>query len=101
MQLTGWQQYGYLLLLPDADIKHVSATLPKHSLETAHRAKAWCRFPLLKLEGGTHSVEVVIMNGPVIGGAATVGTTLAFDLQHGLNCRVLSPSVSSKPVATL
>jgi hypothetical protein len=91
-------------LLPDADIEHLFATLPKPSLETAHSPKAWCDVSLLKLEGhsgGTHSVKLDNMSGPIIGAAAIGCTTLTFDFQHSLNCRVLSPLVSSKAIATL
>ncbi|DBA94576.1 TPA: hypothetical protein ACH3X1_002160 [Trebouxia sp. C0004] len=97
-------KYGYMSLLPDADSEKFSATLPKHFVINANSAKAWCKVPLLKPEGhsgGTCSVKLHNMSGHIIGGAAIVSITLAFDFQHGFNCRVSSPSVSSKPVAIL
>ena len=72
-------------LLSDADIEHICATLPKHPLEPAHSAKARCKFALLKLEGhsgGTYSVRLDNMSGPIIAGAAIVSTILTFDFQH-------------------
>ena len=48
-----------------------------------------------------HTVSTVNnMSGPIISGAATVSTTLMFYFQHGLDCRVSPPSISSTPVAT-
>ena len=46
------------------------------------------------------ALKVDNMSGPIIGGVATVSTTLMFYFQHGLDCRVSPPSISSKAVAT-
>jgi hypothetical protein len=95
---------GYISLPPDADVEQFSATFPKHFVKIADSPKAWGKFFQLKPgghSGGTYSVKFHIMSGHIIGLAAIVSTPLAFEFQHGLNCRVSSPSVSSKPVATL
>ncbi len=89
----------YQMLTSSITVQPVPSTSVQHeySLEPAHSAKAWCKFALLKLEGhsgGTYSVRLDNMSGPITGGAAIVSTILTFDFQYVFNCRVSSPSVS-------